>query len=254
MLQEHQSRGSFEGNPKIMFVLGLLVGISAMTTLTLALLVGWLISGKGLPFAPAVAGNAAQVAADPSADPYAVPDAPLAGPVKPVDENSENIRGNKNAKVTLIEYSDFECPYCQRHDGTVKQALADYPNDVRVVFRHFPLLSLHPEAQKAAEAVECAGQQGKFWEMHDEIFKANEAGTMSVAKWKEVAKSLKLDSAKFDACLDSGATAAKVAQDAQEGEASGIQGTPGTFVNGQLVEGAVPYATLKAVIDAQLNQ
>jgi protein-disulfide isomerase len=250
MSQESSSHGGvLNGSPKAMFLLGLFVGVSSVTTLCLALLLGMLLSGKSLG-TPAIAANNPTVN-QPLAgtnDPIAPPSAP----VKPVDEKTDHIKGAKNAKVTLIEYSDFECPFCLRHEDSLKQALADYPNDVRVVYRHFPL-SFHPEAQKAAEASECAAKQGKFWEMHEEIFKANAAGTMSVAKWKEAAKTLKLDSAKFDKCLDSGETATAVAQSEQEGASAGIAGTPGTFVNGQLVEGAVPYATLKQVIDQALS-
>lgn len=233
-----------------MFLLGLFVGVSSVTTICLALLLGLLLSGKSLGTA-ALAANAPTVN-QPAAVGTNDPTTPPAAPVKPLDEKNDHIRGAKNAKVTLIEYSDFECPFCLRHEDSLKQALTDYPNDVRVVYRHFPL-SFHPEAQKAAEASECAAKQGKFWEMHDEIFKANAAGTMSVAKWKEAAKALKLDSAKFDKCLDSGETAAAIAQAEQEGASSGIAGTPGTFVNGQLVEGAVPYATLKQVIEQALK-
>lgn len=244
----HQG-GMLNGSPKAMFLLGLFVGVSSVTTICLALLLGMLLSGKSLgnsaiAAAPSVQQPAALGAADPTAPP--------AGPVKAVDEKTDHIKGAKNAKVTLIEYSDFECPFCLRHEDSLNQALKDYPNDVRIVYRHFPL-SFHPEAQKAAEASECAGQQGKFWEMHAEIFKANGAGTMSVAKWKEAAKTLKLDTAKFDKCLDGGETAAIIAQSEQEGAAAGVAGTPGTFVNGQLVEGAVPYATLKQVIDQALS-
>jgi protein-disulfide isomerase len=131
------------------------------------------------------------------------------------------------------------------------QVLKDYPNDVRFIYRNFPL-SFHPNAQKAAEAAECAGVQGKYWEMHDEIFKANTAGTMSVDKWKQVAGDLKLDTAKFNKCLDSGEMAARVSQDQAEGSSAGVQGTPATFVNGQLVEGAVPLASFKTIIDQDL--
>jgi len=251
MLQDSSPNGILNGSPKAMFLLGLFVGVSSVTTLCLALLLGLLLSGKSLGASSALAANVPTAA---PTDPYAAPAAPTvpSAPVKPVDEKTDHIEGAKNAKVTLIEYSDFECPFCLRHVASVDQALKDYPNDVRLVYRHFPL-SFHPEAQKAAEASECASAQGKFWEMHDEIFKANQAGTMSVAKWKELARTLKLDGAKFDKCLDGGEMAARVAQDEQEGGTAGVGGTPATFVNGQMVEGAVPYATLKAAIDAALK-
>lgn len=253
MLQEHASPGGFfSDNPRTMFYMGLFMGISSITTVCLALLLGLLLSGKSLGATSANAATNGQVAVAPSPTPSPEAPAPAAGPVKPVDEKTDYIRGNKNAKVTLIEYSDYECPFCLRHEATMAQALKDFPNDVRIVYRNFPL-SFHPQAQKAAEAAECAGRQGKFWEMHDEIFKANSAGTMSVEKWKEVAGSLKLDVAKFNKCLDGGEASAKVAQDEDEGASAGVAGTPGTFVNGELVEGAVPYAQFKQQIEAKLK-
>jgi len=236
----------FTGTSKTMFLLGLFVGVSVVSVIALAGTVGVLISGKG---AGANAGT--PIAAAPTPTPtQAAPQPVAAGPLPPVD-SEDYIRGNADAKVTLVEYSDFECPFCLRHLDTVNQILADYPNDVRFVYRHFPL-SFHPQAQKAAEAAECAGDQGKFWEMHDKIFEANGTATMSLAKWKELAGELGLNQATFDTCLDSGETAGRVAKDLQEGTTAGVGGTPGTFVNGQLVEGAVPYATFKSIIDAEL--
>lgn len=254
MLSDQQSGGGFfASNPKTMFFMGLFVGISSVTTIALALVVGMMVSGKG--FGVAVAAGQ-QVAAAPSPSvaptPSAVPEPTPSAPVKPVDEKTEYVRGPKNAKVTLIEYSDFECPFCLRHVPTIEQVMKEYPNDVRLVYRHFPL-SFHPEAQKAAEAAECAGAQGKFWEMHDKIFDANKAGKMSVETWKATAKELGLNTAKFDKCLDGGEMAGKIAKDQQEGADAGVQGTPATYVNGVLVEGAVPFSTFKTKIDALLK-
>lgn len=251
-MQDQQSTPGnlFNGSPKAMFFLGLFVGVATVSIIGLSLVVGMLLSGKSFGSAALAANNQPNIPTQPT-DPN-VPTQPSA-PVKPVDEKNDYIRGAKNAKVTLIEYSDYQCPFCLRHESSIQQALKDYPNDVRVVYRNFPLTSIHPEAQKAAEAALCAGQQGKYWEMHDEIFKANEANLMSVAKWKEIAGTIKLDTNKFNDCLDNGKTAAQVAQSEQEGADAGVQGTPGTFVNGTLVEGAVPYATLKSMIDSKLK-
>jgi len=168
-------------------------------------------------------------------------------------DKTDHVTGPANAKVTLIEYSDFECPYCLRHYDTTKQIMQAYPNDVRVVYRHFPL-SFHANAQKAAEAAECAGAQGKFWEMHDKIYEANRAEKMGVDAWKQAAKDLKLDSAKFDKCLDSGETAKRIASDQEEGSGAGVAGTPATFVNGEMVEGALPFDSFKSKIDAILKK
>jgi len=171
--------------------------------------------------------------------------------ISPVTDQ-DYIRGNKNAKVTLIEYSDFQCPFCQRFTPTVKQILEEYDGQVRFVYRHFPLTSIHPQAQKSAEAAECAGEQGKFWEMHDKLFENQ--SLLSEDNYKTWAKGLGLNSTKFDECLDSGKYASKIQQQAQQAVAGGITGTPGTFVNDQLVKGAVPYESFKQIIDSLLTQ
>lgn len=247
---DHASDSNLNNHPKLMFYLGLFIGISSVTTLVLALMVGWLLSGKGILSLNAAAGD--QKVAEVQAAPAIDDTMPPAQPVASVDPSRDHVKGASNAKVTLIEYSDFECPYCSNHRTSLDQAVAEFPNDVQLVYRHFPL-SFHANAQKAAEASECAAEQGKFWEMYEKIFVAAEAGTMSVDKWKEEARSLGLDGGKFDTCLDSSATADRVTQDLQEGSAAGVGGTPATFVNGQLVEGAVPYETFKAMIQAELQ-
>ncbi|MEK7067568.1 MAG: thioredoxin domain-containing protein [Patescibacteria group bacterium] len=170
----------------------------------------------------------------------------------PAISTDDNVRGNQNAAVTIVEYSDFECPFCLRFQSTIEQIYNEYKDKALFVYRHFPLNSLHPEAQKAAEASECAAEQGKFWEMHDKIFAANAAQTMSVEQWKKEAASLGLNASKFNDCLDGGKYASKVAQQQAGGQAAGAQGTPTTFVNGQLVNGAVPYEQVKAVIEQEL--
>ena len=171
----------------------------------------------------------------------------------PAISNSDYVKGNADASVTLIEYSDFECPYCLRHNSTMEQIFNEYKDKIKIVFRHFPL-SFHQNAQKAAEASECAGEQGKFWEMHDKIFAANEAGTMSIDSWKKDAAELKLDTKQFNACLDDGKYASKISEEQAGGQAAGVQGTPATFINGELVSGAVPYEQLKAAIEAKLSK
>ncbi|OGF20197.1 hypothetical protein A3I35_01125 [Candidatus Falkowbacteria bacterium RIFCSPLOWO2_02_FULL_45_15] len=172
----------------------------------------------------------------------------------PAITTDDNVRGNQNAAVTIVEYSDFECPFCLRFQSTMEQIYNEYKSKALFVYRHFPLSSLHPEAQKAAEASECAAEQGKFWEMHDKIFAANAAQNMSVEQWKKEATALGLNASKFNDCLDSGKFASKVAQQQAGGQAAGAQGTPTTFVNGQLVNGAVPYEQVKAVIDQELSK
>lgn len=251
-MSEHnaqQSIGGLSGSPKTMFFLGLASGIGGMSILALVIVLALMLNGSAVSAMNALDGKVAAAPSAPVAptanDPSLAP--PAGGPVKPVDEATDHIRGKKDAKVTLIEYSDFECPFCLRHEDTVNSLLTQFPNDVRLIYRHYPL-SFHPEAQKAAEASECAGLQGKFWEMHDKIFEANAAGNMNVQRWKDAAKELGLDTTKFNGCLDNGDTAARVAQDQQEGTAAGVGGTPATFVNGQMIEGAVPLATFQQVV------
>lgn len=250
MEQNEQSFFS-QGNPKVMFALGLLSGVAVISFVGLIIAVNFLMSGKSLLAAGAEKDNTAQVAQQQPTVNDQQPTTP-SQPPKEVDEKVDHIWGNKNAKVTLIEYSDFECPFCSRHFDTVEQIKKAYPNDVRIIFRHFPL-SFHANAQKAAEASECAAVQGKFWEMHDKIFAANKAGSMSVEAWKQAAKDLKLDTAKFDKCLDNGEMADRVSQDMQEGSAAGVGGTPANFVNGELLEGALPFESFKTKIDSLLK-
>jgi protein-disulfide isomerase len=134
----------------------------------------------------------------------------------------------------------------------VKQILDEYQGKVRLVYRHFPLRSIHPQAQKAAEASECANNQGKFWEMHDKLFEFNNAGTLTLENMKKAAADLKLNTSTFNTCLDNGETADRVEQDYQDGIAGGVRGTPGTFINGQYIAGALPFEQIKPVIDSLL--
>jgi protein-disulfide isomerase len=237
------------GTRKTSFFLGLMTGIASASTFALVGLFILMFSGQNLNLNKkdnvnqAAAGiNTNQVAAEPEA-------APLAD-VPPVTSD-DHVKGPDSAKVTLIEYSDFECPFCVRHKATVDQIVEEYGNQVRVVFRHFPL-SFHQNAPKAAEASECAAEQGKFWEMHGKIFEANTLKTMSVDKWKEEAKKLGLNTKKFNDCLDSGKYADKVNEVAAGGAAAGVEGTPATFVNGELVSGALPFEQFKQIIDSKL--
>lgn len=257
MLQDQQPGGGFfSANSKTMFFMGLFVGVSSVTTIGLALVVGMIMSGKGL----GVAAAAQQVAVAPTPaapTPAAPTPAAPSAPVKPVDEKTDHILGPKNAKVTMIEYSDFECPFCKQHFNTLEQIKAAYPNDVRIVYRHFPL-SFHQNAEKEAEASECVAKLGgndAFWKFHDKIFTdttSNGTG-FALTNLGPAAALAGVNQAAFQKCLDSGEMAALVAQEQQEGGDSGVQGTPATYLNGELVEGAVPFATFKAKIDALLK-
>lgn len=164
------------------------------------------------------------------------------------------ILGDENAPVTIIEWSDFQCPFCGRHSLQTQPSIVQNYVDagkVKIVFKHFPLDSIHPQATPAALASECAGEQGKFWEFHDLLFENQ--GSLSVANYKKWAADLSLDTAKFNSCLDDQKYADKVKADLQEGLSAGIRGTPGFLVNGQLVSGAQPYAVFESAIEAALN-
>jgi len=185
-------------------------------------------------------------------------------PTGPVDVSAGHlpVLGNKDAKVTLVEFSDFQCPFCKSmFDESLPQIKKDYidTGKVKLAYRHFPLTSIHPNAQKAAEASECANDQGKFWQYHDELFK-NQTEWESLSpdkaleKFAEYAGNIGIDSNKLSGCVSSGQFEDNVNKDLDEGSTAGVQGTPATYVNGYLLEGAVPYEQFKAEIEKRLAE
>jgi protein-disulfide isomerase len=160
-------------------------------------------------------------------------------------------RGPANAPVTIVEFSDFQCPYCGREYPVIERVMKEYDGKVRLVFRHYPL-DFHPFAQKAAEAGACAQDQGKFWELHDKMF-TNQA-KLAVDDLKGYAKSLGMDAAKFDKCLDSGEKKPLVEEDTKAGSAAGVNGTPAFFINGVFINGAQPFEQIKQTIDRELKK
>jgi protein-disulfide isomerase len=168
------------------------------------------------------------------------------------------IKGDPNAKVTIVEYSDFQCPFCGRWArDTLPQILQTYGDKVKIVFKHLPL-PFHQFAQKAAEAAECAGKIGgakAFWAMHDKLFQVGlPQGRLDVASLKQFAKEIGLDEKRFSQCLDTGETAQIVMEDMNESQRLGIRGTPTFFINGIPVRGALPFESFKQVIDQELQR
>lgn len=166
--------------------------------------------------------------------------------------DDDPLKGSKNAPVTIIEFSDFQCPYCGRfYSQTLPQIEEKYikTGKVNFVYRDFPL-SFHQYAQKAAEAAECADEQGKFWEYHNKVFENQQS--LNIANLKKWALDLNLDESKFNNCLDSGRYEEEVKKDFQDGSTAGVTGTPAFFVNGILVEGAHPFESFKQIIEAEL--
>ncbi len=230
------------------FVLGILAGILVLCTIGFFIMLGIFLKGGNT----AKADTTDTLAADTTTQPADTGAQPAPANVPAVDEKNDHIRGGgADAKATLIVYSDFECPYCGRYEPTLKQALAEYGNDIRIVYRHFPL-SFHPNAQPAAEAAECASEQGKFWEFHDALF-ANQ-DQLGSDFYEATAGELGLNISKFDDCVSTHKYKTKIQQQMNAGSAAGVGGTPNTFVMGAngstTVSGAQPYENLKAAIES----
>jgi protein-disulfide isomerase len=161
------------------------------------------------------------------------------------------IRGVKEAPVTLVEFSDFHCPFCSRAQATLKQLLDRYPGKVKLVYRDFPLDRLHPQARKAAEAARCAGDQGKFWEYHDLLF--SNTPRAAPDDLRRYAQQVALDVPKFEQCIASGAHRITVQRDIDEGARLGVTGTPAFFINGRPLEGAQPLEAFVRLIEEELR-
>ena len=173
----------------------------------------------------------------------------LAPPRAEVDTQTTLVEGGSDkAPVKLVEFADYECPYCQKVAADVKKLVADYGDKVEFSYKDFPL-PMHSRAEKAAEAARCANKQSRFWEFHDEIYHSKE---LDVDQLKAQARALKLDTDQFDKCLDSGEQASAVEKDRKEGERLGLSGTPSFFVNGHYLSGALDYAALRQIVEQQL--
>jgi predicted DsbA family dithiol-disulfide isomerase len=167
-----------------------------------------------------------------------------------VDPGAGAARGPLGARVTIVEFSDFQCPYCARARPALDRVRETYGDRVRMVYRDFPL-PMHPQAAKAAEAGACAGEQGKFWEMHDRIF--DNQARLLVPDLKRYAGELGLEARAFEQCLDSGRHAPDWKRDLEEGARYGVSATPAFFINGRPLVGAVPFESFAQLIDDELE-
>ncbi|HBL39668.1 TPA: hypothetical protein DDZ10_03295 [Candidatus Uhrbacteria bacterium] len=233
----------FSGPPQTMFAFGLVAGI-AIAAIVGLFFFGGISSGSG---------SASELAVIPTTTQPSVAAQPTPSATLPKVTDEDWVRGDlKKAKVVLVEYSDFECPFCGSHHPTMQQLMTEYGDRVAWVYRHFPL-SFHPQATPAALASECVGEQGgdaAFWRFADAMFA--DQGALGTARYEETVQDLGLDLAKYQDCVSSRKYSANITSDQSGGQAAGVSGTPATYVNGQLVSGAVPYAQLQAIVEAAL--
>lgn len=235
-------------SPKTIFLGGIVVAVLILCTIGFFILLGIMIKG-----------GASAVAAAPQRP--AVPASPggneaFTGTVPPISA-SDHIRGNPKAKVTIVEFSDTECPFCKRFHPTMQQVLTAYGDKVRWVYKHFPLDSLHAKARKEAEATECAGELGGndgFWKYLDKLFAVTPSNDgLDPAQLPQIAEDVGLNRKKFETCLNSGKYAGRVAEQLAQGEAAGARGTPHSLIlvgdKTIPVSGAVPFAQLKSILD-----
>lgn len=250
-MDDHGKRGFIESlSSKAAFKFGLIAGLAAMFIIGFFILLGLVLTGN------ANTGNIGKNLNTGNTN-VNTNDTGTTGVINLVAiDKDEWIRGDKNAKVTIVEYSDMDCPFCQNFHATMQQVMTTYGKDVNWVYRHFPLTSLHPEAEQKAEASECVGEQGgndKFWAFLDVVFSNS---TEKVADLPGIVTNLGLNATKFSECLASGKYKDKVQQQYQEAQAAGGRGTPySIIVAGDTktpINGALPFATVKAQVDAIL--
>lgn len=181
------------------------------------------------------------------------PAAPQAATLADVLIDDDPALGSPKAPVTIVEFSDYECPYCRKWQNEVwPQIQAAYPTQVRLVYRDFPLAGIHANAVPAAEAANCAGDQGRYWDYHKRLFTLDEP--IDAKNFADYAEQLGMDRARFEACLQDGSFRDEVVKDYQDGNDLGITGTPTFFVNGYRIVGALPFEAFQQVIEQMLEQ
>jgi protein-disulfide isomerase len=171
-------------------------------------------------------------------------------PIIKVNEEGPSKGGSRDAAVTVVEFSDFQCPYCKQAADTIRQVVQGYGGNVRLIFKHLPL-PIHPDAFKAAQASVCAGEQGKFWEFHDRLFaSASLSGDALVG----LAGAIGIDRTQFDSCLNSDRSRSIVAKDMREARQAEIQSTPTFIINGKILKGARGQEDFKRIIDEEISR
>lgn len=175
----------------------------------------------------------------------------VSGKVEVAINPDDPVRGNPQAKVTIVEFSDFQCPYCGIVEPTVKKVLETYADKVRLVYKNFPLPS-HENAQPAALAALCAKEQGKFWEYHDTLFENQES--LKVTDLKKYAADLGLKTQDFTSCLDGKKYKSQIEMDIMEANRVGVRGTPAFFINGRFLSGAQPFENFQTIIEEELKK
>jgi len=205
------------------------------------------VGGKGKVYAALMKTAKTEVS---SGAPAQADKAPEPGPVKKVDIGNAPVRGPKHAPISVVLFSDFQCPFCGRVEPSISALEKAYPGKVRVAWKNYPL-PFHNNAKPAAEAALAANEQGKFWQMHEILFKNQQA--LTGPDLEKYAKEIGLDMTKFKAAMDSHKFAAQVEADMKQGSALGVSGTPAAFVNGHLVSGAVPVDEFKKIVEAELK-
>lgn len=256
-MSDQNNGGVFQNaSPKFTFIFGLVLGLAVVSFLGfIILLVGKFGSGGEAP-APVVVQPTPPPAGGPSAQ---LPSAPeeVVGNFRPVDTKTDHIRGDANAAVTILEWSDLECPFCKRFHDTMRETMEGYKGKVRWVYRHFPLRQLHSKAAKEAEAAECAAELGGndgFWNYLDRLFAITPSNDgLDAAELPKIATAIGLNQKKFETCLSSGKYAQRVSEDEQDAVGAGGRGTPYSvvIVGDQKipVSGAVPASELQQILN-----
>ncbi len=175
----------------------------------------------------------------------------LEPPIMPVSTEGAPAKGPEAAPVTLVEFGGFQCPYCQAVQGTLERIVAEYPDAVRLVFRHFPLDTVHPQSRAAAEAAACADEQGGFWRYHDLLFDNQDA--LGPKELVTYARQAGIDGDAFRQCVDEHRSAERVENDIRDGQSIGVTGTPSFLVNGRPITGLPNYDVIREAIEAELN-